>query len=189
MKYSILLAVLAFSFLGCENSKFEREFDCDTPVHFTNTKTYKDVLNHFEIDIPKNWRTKLYYDELQSKVYTADTTKQLSESYIIDVTWRQGELIFNDEFEEKVNELASRDFQLIPVKSGYGKFLDKPSYYHISTGKNANMNWHFLQIYVQYNTDEYYLLSSKIYGDDFVSERICATFALFKNISFEEQNN
>ena len=184
MKYSLWSLLALVLLVGCQNSKFEREFDCNTPLHFTNTKTYKDVLSHFEVDVPKNWKTKLYYDEFQSALYTADTTRQLRESYIIDLTWRQGELVFDSNFEERVTANVSSEHGLIPVKSGRGDFLGRPSYYHIATGKNAGMNWHYLQVYVQFGPDDYYLLTSKIYGDDFVNERICASFGLFKTISF-----
>ncbi len=181
-----VLTCLAIAVLlgGCKNSKFEREFNCDTPMSFSNTKTYKDVLGHFEIDIPKNWKTSLYYDEYQSKLYTADTTRNLSESYIIDVTWHQGELIIDDDLERLVSEQVGREFNLIPVKAGEGEFLDYPAYYHISTGQKNNMNWHYLQIYLKYEPDEYYTLTSKIYGDELVTERICASFAVFKELDF-----
>ena len=177
-----LLSVIVL--ISCQNSKFEREFGCDTPMGFSNTKTYKDVLGHFEIDIPKSWKTSLYYDEYQSKLYTADTTRNLSESYIIDITWHQGELVIDEKFEELVSEQAAREFSLIPVKSGEGDFLDYPAYYHISTGKKNDLNWHYLQVYLKYDTDEYYTLTSKIYGSELVTERICASFALFKELEF-----
>ena len=183
-KLMLIVAMLAVILTSCKNSKFEREFSCDTPMSFSNTKTYKDVLDHFEIDIPKNWKTSLYYDEYQSKLYSADTTRNLSESYIIDVTWHQGELIIDDDLERLVSEQVGREFNLIPVKAGEGEFLDHPSYYHISTGKKNNMNWHYLQIYLKYAPDEYYTLTSKIYGDELVTERICASFAVFKELEF-----
>lgn len=180
----VVITVFGIVLSSCKNSQFEREFSCDTPMSFSNTKTYKDVLSHFEIDVPKNWKTSLYYDEYQSKLYTADTTRNLSESYIIDVSWHQGELIIDDDLERLVSEQVGREFNLIPVKAGEGEFLDYPSYYHISTGKKNNMSWHYLQIYLKYAPDEYYTLTSKIYGDELVTERICASFAVFKELEF-----
>lgn len=170
--------------IGCQNSKFERDFECDTPLQFTNTKTYTDVLKHFEVDIPKKWKTKLYYDEYQSKLYTADTTKELTSSYMIDITWHQGELVLDKDFEVKLAESARREHQLIPVKNGQGEFLEHPSFYLIATGKMNDLNWHYLQVYVKTGVDEYYTLTSKIYGNEFVTERICSSFAIFKEIEF-----
>lgn len=183
-KLVLIAVVFGVVFGSCKNSQFEREFSCETPMSFSNTKTYKDVLSHFEIDVPKNWKTSLYYDEYQSKLYTADTTRNLSESYIIDVSWHQGELIIDDDLERLVSEQVGREFNLIPVKAGEGEFLDYPSYYHISTGKKNNMSWHYLQIYLKYAPDEYYTLTSKIYGDELVTERICSSFAVFKELEF-----
>jgi hypothetical protein len=168
---------------SCQNSKFEKEFECDTPTSFTQTKSYKDVLKHFEIDVPKNWKTELYYDEYQSSLYTADTTKALRETFILDVAWHQGELVLNKEFEVRVAQNATRNLNLIPVKSGFGEYLGHPAYYHIATGKNDDLNWHYLEIFVQHKVDEYFTFTSKIYGDEFVSDRICASFSVFNEIS------
>lgn len=118
----VVIAVFGIVLSSCKNSQFEREFSCDTPMSFSSTKTYKDVLSHFEIDVPKNWKTSLYYDEYQSKLYTADTTRNLSESYIIDVSWHQGELIIDDDLERLVSEQVGREFNLIPVKAGKENF-------------------------------------------------------------------
>lgn len=183
----IFISGMLFSLIlsSCQNSQFEREFGCETPMSFSHTKTYKDVLNHFEIEIPKSWKTSLYYDEYQSKLYTADTTRNLSESYILDITWHQGELVIDAEFEELVSKQVGREFNLIPVKSGEGEFLDLPGYYHISTGKKNDLSWHYLQVYLKYSTDEYYTLTSKIYGNELVTERICASFAIFKELEFK----
>jgi len=184
MRYLVSMLLIVMLFTSCQNSKFEREFDCNTPAEYTQTKTFKDVLSHFEIDIPKSWKTELYYDEYQSALYSADTTKQLRETYIIDITWHQGELVLNKDFELKVEENATRNLKLIPVKSGFGDYLGHPAFYHIATGKSDDLSWHYLQIYVQHSIDEYYTFTAKIYGNEFVNERICSSFSLFNNISF-----
>ena len=178
------MGLLVLLVSSCQNSAFEQEFDCNTPIEYSQTKTYKDVLSHFKVKIPKSWKTELYYDEYQSKLYTADTTKSLRETFIIDMTWHQGELLFNKDFEVAVAENASQKLQLVPVKSGHGDFLGKPAFYHISTGKSESLNWHYLEVYIRYNVDEYYTMTSKIYGNEFVTERICASFGLFKTLEF-----
>jgi len=169
---------------SCQTSKFEREFECETPSSYTQTKTFKDVLNHFEIEVPRTWKSELYYDEYQSALYTADTTKQLRETFILDIAWHQGELMLNKDFEVRVAQNASRNLKLIPVKSGFGEYLGHPAYYHIATGKSNDLNWHYLEVYVQHKVDEYYTFTSKIYGNEFVSERICDSFSVFNKISF-----
>jgi len=184
MKYLFALALLTLFLTSCQKSKFEREFECETPSSYTQTKTYKDILGHFEIDVPSSWKTELYYDEFQSALYTADTTKTLRETFILDVSWRQGELVLNKDFEVKVAQNATRNLKLIPVKSGFGDYLGNPAYYHIATGKSDDLSWHYLEVYVQHKVDEYYVFTAKIYGDQFVSERICSSFSIFGDIIF-----
>jgi len=186
MKYLILSICATLMLISCQNSKFEKEFECETPISYTQTKTFKDVLKHFEIDVPSNWKSELYYDEYQSALYTADTTKALRETYILDIAWHQGELVLNKEFEVRVAQNASRNLKLVPVRSGFGEYLGHPAYYHIATGKSEDLSWHYLEIYVQHKVDEYYTFTSKIYGNEFVSERICASFSVFNEITFLE---
>jgi len=184
MKHLIVTFCAALVLVSCQNSKFEKEFECDTPISYTQTKNFKDVLNHFEIEVPSNWKSELYYDEYQSALYTADTTKTLRETYILDIAWHQGELVLNKDFEVRVAENATRNLKLIPVKSGFGEYLGHPAYYHIATGKSDDLSWHYLEVYVQHKVDEYYTFTSKIYGNEFVSERICASFSVFNEITF-----
>ncbi len=184
MKYIFVLTLLTLFLTSCQKSKFEREFECETPSSYTQTKTFKDVLGHFEIDVPSSWKTELYYDEYQSALYSADTTKTLRETFILDVSWRQGELVLNKDFEVKVAQNATRNLRLIPVKSGFGEYLGNPAYYHIATGKSDDLSWHYLEVYVQHKVDEYYVFTAKIYGNEFVSERICSSFSIFGNITF-----
>lgn len=184
MKHLPALICILFLMIGCQNSKFEKEFDCDTPMKYTQTKRYKDILKHFEIDVPKNWKTELYYDEYQSSLYTADTTKELRETFILDIAWHQGELVLNKDFEVRVAQNASRNLKLVPVKSGFGDYLGHPAYYHIATGKSEDLSWHYLEIFVQHKVDEYYTFTAKIYGNEFVSERICSSFSIFGDLIF-----
>jgi hypothetical protein len=186
MKYISTFTLLILTLFSCQKDTIEDAFGCNTPSHFTNSKNYHDVLKKFNVDIPKNWKTELYFDEYQSEVYSADTTKQLSESYIIDIAWHQGSLVFNEDFEQKIIQNLNEIEHLEIVQSGYGKFVKYNSYYNLSVGKNSDITYHYLQIYLQYENDAYYIFTSKIYGDEFVNERICSSVSLFKNITFIE---
>ncbi len=57
MKYLIATICVTLLLVSCQNSKFEKEFECETPISNTQTKTYKDVLKHFEIEVPSNWKS------------------------------------------------------------------------------------------------------------------------------------
>ncbi len=186
MKQIFIIFILFSTLISCQKEDLTDAFDCKGTTNFSKTKEYTDVLKHFKINIPKSWNTELYYDEFQSELYSADTTKQLTETYIVDITWHQGELVFNDDFEQKVLQVLKNKEQLKVVKSGYGKFKKLSSYYNLSQGKNSNLDYHFLQIFIKYKADEYYTLTTKIYGNEFIEERICTSISLFNSITFIE---
>ena len=182
-KFKILIIPLIL-LAGCQNNELGGQLECDTPIHFTKTKKYKDVLSKFNIKVPKYWKTKLYYDEYQSELYVADTTKQLSETYIIDITWHQGELYFNEDFKLNLSKELKNKGLLKKIKSGIIKFKKHDSYYNLSAGKDVNLTYHYLQVYLKYKPDEYYTFTSKIYGDKYINERICSSISIFNNIKF-----
>ncbi len=184
MKYFSIILITITLITSCQKNKLRDQFECDTPTHFTKTKTFKDVLNKFKIDIPKYWKTQLYYDEYQSDLYSADTTKQLSETYLIDITWHQGELHFDEDFKSNISKDLKNKGLLKQIKSGFLKFKKHDSYYNLSVGKSADLTYHYLQVYLKYKPDEYYTFTSKIYGDKYINERVCSSISIFNNIKF-----
>jgi hypothetical protein len=49
----------------------------------------------------------LYYDDFKSQIYAADTAKQLTETYILDVAWHQGELTLDDALAKKITDVLN----------------------------------------------------------------------------------
>ena len=96
MKKLIVLIVLSTWIISCGKSTLKQEFNCESSTIPYETKELRDVLKKFRATVPKNWKTQLYYDEYQSQLYSADTTRGLTEAYIIDVSWHQGDLILDE---------------------------------------------------------------------------------------------
>ena len=180
----LFLLLIVISLTSCTKNDVADAFDCNSSIHFSETKEMNDVLKKFKIDVPVSWNTKLYYDEYKSKLYSADTTKNLSETYIMEITWNQGELEINEDLAQKVVESIEDKEDLNTLKSGFGKFKKFPAYYILSNGQSMNFDYFYLQVYVKTNPDEYFTFTTKIYGNEFVDERICASIALFHEIKF-----
>ncbi len=186
MKYIFSLIILIITLSGCQKDSIKKSFDCNTTTNYANTEEVQGILNHFKIEIPSNWKSELYFDKTQSRFYSADTTRELTETYIIDVTWHQGEIQFNNDFDVLVMNDLKQNQQLIPIKSGFGDFRDIPAYYNLSKGMHSDFEYHFFQIFLKTSVDEYFTLTTKVYGTEFVDERICASISLFENITFLE---
>jgi len=182
----IIFLLLTVSILSCSKSEIESELDCGSAPKFGETKETRDILKKFKLIVPKNWSTQLYYDDFKSQIYAADTSKQLTETYILDVAWHQGELTVNDALANSVKDTLNIKEKMTTVKSGFGKFKKKPSYWNLSQGKESGRLYTFLQLYLKTEPDEYFLLTTKLYGDKNVDARICESIALFDKVKIIE---
>ena len=85
-KFFSLLFVVCPGLLTCTNqSKVSWSFNCKTSS-FEQLEKLRYLKKLFSIELPKTWNTNFYYDSLQSSIYTADTTKQLTETFLLDIT-------------------------------------------------------------------------------------------------------
>lgn len=178
----IVILILAIGIVSCQGNSLKKEFDCETNAKFSELKEYRDFLKNFRIEVPKSWKTTLYYDEYSSEIYSADTTKQLTDTYVLEISWKQGELNIDEAFAKKINDTLQLKEQLKMAKSGFGKFKKKPMYFNLSEGTRSGIDYKYLQVYLKTNIDEYITLTSKVFGDKLVEERLCESVELFNNL-------
>ena len=182
----IALLLLTISVLNCQKNDIESELGCGSTPKLGETKETRDILKKFKLVVPEYWSTQLYYDDFKSQIYAADTSKQLTETYILDVAWHQGELTLDDVLAKKVRDTLYIREQMTTIKSGFGKFKKKPSHWNLSQGKESGRLYTFLQLYLKTEPDEYFLLTTKLYGHENVNARLCESLALFDKIKIIE---
>ncbi|AUC23323.1 hypothetical protein BTO15_15005 [Polaribacter sejongensis] len=86
MKNILFIILASLVFFSCSHqTEIHKHFNCK-PTTFKDLEEVKDVKNLFSLELPKSWKTNLYYDDIQSSIYTADTTKQLTESLLLEYT-------------------------------------------------------------------------------------------------------
>lgn len=186
MKKGSLIALCILVLTSCGKNDLTSEFDCGSSSYSSELKEYRDVLKKFRASVPASWKTQLYYDDFQSQLFSADTTKSLTETYVIDIAWHQGELALDEFFDQKVKDTLAIKDQLSNLKSSLSRFKDRPSYWNLSKGKMGQHNYHFLQVYVKTAPDEYFTLGTKVYGDQQVDERLCESIDLYQRMEFIE---
>ncbi len=182
----LIILVLVIVFASCQSNSLKKEFECETNAEFSELKEYRDFLKNFRIKVPKNWKTSLYYDEYSSDIYSADTSKQFTDSYVLEISWKQGELNLDEKFAKQINDTLQLKEQLKMAKSGFGKFKKKPMYFNLSEGVRSGINYKYLQVYLKTNIDEYITLTTKIFGDKLVEERLCESVELFNSLQLIE---
>ena len=183
-----LLFVVCTLILTCTNrSKVSQIYNCKTSS-FKQLEKLRDLKKLFSIELPKTWNTNFYYDSLQSSIYTADTTKQLTETLLLDITIIKQNIKFDNAFKIKQqHEDLSKN--LIKIESEETALLKKPSYYKISKGKKGNYDYHVGHFFIKINEQHFIHAKAEVYGDSLINNRLCDGFELIGKIKLIEQND
>ncbi|SNR35704.1 hypothetical protein [Lutibacter flavus] len=183
MKHLLFIFLLMFILTSCvKQSDLSKSFDCKTH-NLNNLTTITDFKNNFRISIPSDWKTNLYYDNFQSEIFTADTIKQLSETYILDVSFNYGNLNFDDSFHKKTDSLLTNS-NLQKIKSNTIQFRNKPAYWYVVKGTKKGFNYHQFNLIVLNSENTYFTANSEIYGDNNIDDRICESISILDKIEF-----
>lgn len=182
LKISCFLLILA----SCkQQSILEKEFECNSESFTGNIESVLDVKNSFSVDIPVNWKTNLFYDDIQSSIYFADTTKQLTETVLIDITQLNRPYTFDEKFKIQLSKSDSI-LNFTRVNDHEFTFKKKKAYYSLSKGKKGKFSYQILNIFVKLNNFNSLHIKTEIFGDNNQQERMCKAINLFKSITFNE---
>ena len=183
MKPFLFIVSLFFTLTSCvKHSELTKSFDCKT-TKLNNLITVNDFKKNFKINIPNTWKTELYYDNYQSEIFTADTLKQLSETYILKVSFNYGNLHFNNSFHKKTDSLITNS-NLQKIKSKTIKFQNRPAYWYLVKGSKNGFNYHQFNLIVLNSENTYFTANSEIYGDKNIEARVCESISILEKIEF-----
>ena len=185
MKKSIGLILVLIVLFSCKKeSELSKIYNCNT-AELENLKEYLDFKNNFKLNIPINWKTSKYYSENQSEIFTADTTKRLSESFILDASYNFGALEFTPQFNQKTDSILSVQ-QLEKIKSGSIIFQQKPAYWYLVKGEKKGLTYHEFNLWVINSKTTYFNAYAQIYGDSLIDERICTFIGIIDKVEFSQ---
>ena len=183
MKSTLYIFLITLILISCtKQTELSKTFNCNTSK-LSNTEVFSDFKQNFNVTIPTNWNTELYYDDFQSEIFTADTTKQLTETYILDAAFNYGNLEFNEDFyRETASILAASNLQ--KVNDGTIEFKSKPAYWYLVTGTKKGFTYNQLNLMIVLSKETYFTAYSEIYGTDNIDERICESITILNSIEF-----
>ena len=181
MKKCIVLLISTLLFFSCQKkSELSATFNCSTNT-LKNLEKVEDLKSVFSIDLPKDWKINLYQDEIQSSIFTADTTKQLTETVLLDVTYINKKIDFNDDFLLKQQQ-ENLSKKLIQVQSKKITFKEKPTVVMHFKGRKGNFDYQVCNTFIKLNTSNFLLAKVEVYGDALVNERFCKAIESLDNI-------
>jgi len=179
----ICILFLLVALVSCkEQSELRKEFNCNS-TEVGNLKPYLDFKNNFKLQVPSTWKTSKYYSETQSDIFTADTIKQLSESYILNTSYALGTVDFDAGFYQKIDSIISQN-NFEKIKSGTTTFIELPSYWYVIKGKKNGFTYHQFNIIAKKSEVAYFSANIEIYGDIKIDERLCESISLLEKIEF-----
>jgi len=181
MKYNFFLIIIVLSSCS-KKTQFINEFDCEV-VAFQNLERIEDVKKLFSVYYPDSWKTNLYYDKNQSSIYTADTTKQLKETMLLDITHISSELVFDSNFIRKFNSNLKQQ-QLTEISSNKILFIDKPTFYSEAKGVKNKFRYSVLNLFIKLDEKNYIHSTIEVYGDSLRRKRICKGINLLEKTIF-----
>ena len=165
-----------------KQSEIAKKMNC-SPTMYKNTKQITDFNKNFTLNIPSNWKTELYFDNYQSEIFTADTIKQLSETYILAASFNFGALNFNKDFHHRKDSVLKAN-NLKIVDFGNQSFKSKPSFWYVAKGTKNNFDYHRFTVMTKLSENTYFSAYSEIYGDTNIDKRICESISLLESIQF-----
>ncbi|WP_144894524.1 hypothetical protein [Lutibacter sp. Hel_I_33_5] len=138
----------------------------------------------FSTEIPKNWKTNLFYDDVQSSIYTADTTKQLTETTLLDITFVNQKIVFDSIFKQKMLKKHQSN-KLSLLKFEQTTLLNKPAILDIAKGTKGNFPYQIANLFVKINASNFMHVKTEVYGDSLVNERLCKSINLIERIQLK----
>jgi len=188
MKYSssyfLLSITIVFLFVNCQNKTvLSKKFSCKNHSQLQELESVIDFNKNFKVNLPKYWNTKLYYDNVQSEIFSADTIKSLTESYIMEFAWVNDTIQISDKLQEKLLQISEEN-AMKTSKESFHKFKGMEAYAHLGLGKSNDYTFRVFQYYIKFNEDNYIRVKTEFYGDNNFESRFCEALSIIETIEF-----
>ena len=142
-----------------------------------------DFKKNFRLNLPTSWKKDLYYDNFQSELFVADTTKQLTDTFILGTSFNSGKLNFDETYYKK-NDSILIESNLQKLNFGNILFQSKPAFWYVAEGSKNNFKYHTFNLVLKLSENTYFNAYSEIYGEENIEDRICKSIAIIETVEF-----
>jgi len=192
MKKISFLLISLLVLTSCKTvPKLQKVLACNKMKKLNNLGAVNDINNNFSLSIPTNWNTNFYYNNIQSEIYTADTTKPLSKATIIETTLYVGSITFNTSFLNEINHKISKT-EGLKISYKRKELIHNFSTYWLLAAGNKKVNkteypYHLFLIYLKITPQSYITYTAKVYGKDAIKDRFCTSYQIFNSLKLLKQ--
>lgn len=179
-----IVFLLMMTLFSCHQThSIEQVFSCQDNAIKAPKELVSDFKKTFSIELPKHWNTKLYYDNAQSEIFSADTVKIIENSIIFNTSMIESTLNLDEHFKQHLEAITSQE-GLTTIKTGIADFETYNGYYHLGKGVDKNMPIQVFQWYINCKNNRYFRLKIDIYGEENTDKRLCEALSLVRTLKF-----
>lgn len=184
--YILYFIFISITFTSCSKNKLSDQINlnCNSKSISQEFKNCKEPNGHFEINLPKHFKREFFVSEHESRLYFADTTKELTATAITDVG-----IYFNKKnidvafFNEKLKTLK-QEHPNQKIQAQKINFQNKTGFYFSFNAENENFQKNRIEIFLENKNNSYYLISIDTYGEQNTEERFCEALDIIEKSYF-----
>lgn len=184
-KNSLLFLIFSVSLTSCSKDTISSNFNynCNYNFEYPKLQTTKDTNGNFEIKIPFNWKKEFFMSDSETRLYFADTTRQLTEAFIIDIGLYNSPQKIEEEYLKEIKK-EIRNSKNAKVTDKTITFQEKPGYILEIQLTEMNINKNSIHIYLQNKNNSYYFIKIDAYGTELINKRLCEALQILDKIEF-----
>ncbi len=181
----VLLAVVS----ACKpSSELDSIFSCQSStISLSSLETITDYQNNFSVEIPKNWKTQFYFNDIQSEIISADTIKDLSDSYIMDFSMVSAPITIDTVLRSRI-EKKGLENHLNVVKNKFYTYKGKKGISFLSKKVKQDPSLYLFQSYLKVSDSKYLYTKIEFYGDTNVNTRLCEAISIMNTLEIINTN-
>jgi hypothetical protein len=186
-----LLSVFSFALLltGCQQPSLQKALfgSCKSTQQEQAQKNIEDLHQRFEISIPSNWKKEFFIDSSSTRFYCADTTKELTDTYIIEIGHYTKNILLDTLFVKTIEGEVLQKEKGEVLQSKLVRLGKKKGYSIHSKYRRLGFDFQTVQSYFPNANGSLYLLKVEAYGTENSEARLCEGMALLDKALLHER--
>ncbi len=186
-----LLSIFSFALLltGCQQPSLQKALfgSCKSTQQEQAQKNIKDLHQRFEISIPSDWKKEFFIDSSSTRFYCADTTKDLTDTYIVEIGHYLKNTTLDTLFVKKIEDEVLQKEKGVVLQSKRVRLGDKKGYSIHSKYRRLGFEFQAVQSYFPNTNGSLYILKVEAYGTEKTEARLCEGMALLDKALLHER--
>tara|TARA_B100000809_G_scaffold264657_1_gene321076 strand:+ start:4723 stop:5136 length:414 start_codon:yes stop_codon:yes gene_type:complete len=132
--------------------------------------------------IPLSWKKEMFVNQNETRLYFADTTRQLNETFIIDIGLNFSKTKIDSTFIREIKKQIQENKNTKLIKESKITLKEKPGFVIQTKIEELSIEKNCIEIYLNNKNDSYYILKIDAYGKENIESRFCEAIQLLNHL-------